>query len=49
MAIDDLVADIDQYDFRTAFGADVSQLDELVEAKTVTIARLMEIAPCRHG
>lgn len=44
-AIDDLVADIDQYDFRTAFGADVSQLEELVEAKTVTIARLMEIAP----
>jgi len=31
--------------FRQAFGATVGELDTLVDAKTVTISRLMEIAP----
>ena len=44
-AINDLVDKINPDAFRSAFGADVSQLGTLVEAKTVTIAKLMEIAP----
>lgn len=44
-AIKDLVANIEPGRFVTAFGAGRDQLDALVEAKTVTIAKLMEIAP----
>ncbi len=44
-AINDLVAQINPAAFAERFGAPVSQLRELVDAKTVTIARLMEIAP----
>lgn len=44
-AITDLVAQVDPARFQEAFGAPVAQLSELVEANTVTIARLMEIAP----
>ncbi|MEM6615882.1 MAG: OFA family MFS transporter [Pseudomonadota bacterium] len=44
-AIDDLMTQIDPARFQDAFGAPVSQLNELVAAKTVTIARLMDIAP----
>ncbi|MEM9205648.1 MAG: OFA family MFS transporter, partial [Pseudomonadota bacterium] len=44
-AIDDLMTQIDPARFQEAFGAPVSQLNELVAAKTVTIARLMDIAP----
>ena len=44
-AIDDLVAQVDLSAFRSAFGAGIDQLPALVEAKTVTIAALMEIAP----
>ena len=44
-AITDLVNKIDPNAFQQAFGAGVSQLQQLVEAKTVTIAKLMEIAP----
>ena len=44
-AIDDLVAIVDPAAFRSAFGADIDQLAALVDAKTVTIAALMEIAP----
>lgn len=44
-AIEDLAAKVDPEAFRTAFGAPVAQLQELVAAKTVTIAKLMEIAP----
>ncbi|MBL3565238.1 OFA family MFS transporter [Rhodovulum sulfidophilum] len=44
-AIEDLAAKIDPEAFHTAFGAPVAQLQELVAAKTVTIAKLMEIAP----
>jgi len=44
-AIDDLVSKIDPQAFLEKFGAPVEQLDQLVAAKTVTIARLMEIVP----
>ncbi|MCG8639457.1 MAG: OFA family MFS transporter [Desulfobacterales bacterium] len=44
-AITDLVAQIDPAFFAERFGAPVSQLRELVDANTVTIANLMEIAP----
>jgi hypothetical protein len=44
-AINDLVAKIDPSDFLEKFGAPTEQLDQLIAAKTVTVARLMEIAP----
>jgi len=44
-AIHDLAARIDPGRFRAAFGAGLDQLDTLVAQKTVTIAKLMEIAP----
>ncbi len=44
-AIQNLVDKIDPSSFQTAFGAGVGQLESLMEAKTVTIAKLMEIAP----
>ena len=44
-AIDDLVAKIDPSSFADKFGAPVEKLSELVAAKTVTISKLMEIAP----
>lgn len=44
-AINDLVDKVDPAAFAERFGAPVSQLKELVDANTVTIARLMEIAP----
>ncbi|MEM6762041.1 MAG: OFA family MFS transporter [Pseudomonadota bacterium] len=44
-AINDLAAQVDPAAFMERFGAPISQLNELVAAKTVTIARLMEIAP----
>lgn len=44
-AISDLAAKIDPTAFSEKFGAPIAQLKELVEAKTVTIAKLMEIAP----
>jgi MFS family permease len=44
-AIEDLVAKIEPTRFEAAFGAGVAELGHLVEAKTVTIARLMELAP----
>lgn len=40
-----LAAKIDPAAFQQKFGAGVEQLDQLVAAKTVTIGRLMEIAP----
>ena len=36
---------VDPDDFLTQFGAPVEQLEILVQQKTVTISRLMEIAP----
>ncbi|MCH9681272.1 MAG: OFA family MFS transporter [Deltaproteobacteria bacterium] len=44
-AIEALVAKIDPAAFQAEFGADPSQLDALVQAKTVTIAKLMALAP----
>jgi hypothetical protein len=44
-AIRHLVPRIDAERFRQAFGAGVEQLDTLVAQQTVTIAKLMEIAP----
>ena len=44
-AIADLVAVIDPARFRQSFGAGLDQLGVLVEQKTVTLAKLMAIAP----
>ncbi|MEM9972241.1 MAG: OFA family MFS transporter, partial [Pseudomonadota bacterium] len=44
-AIADLAAKVDPGAFVEKFGAPITQLNELVAANTVTIARLMEIAP----
>jgi MFS family permease len=44
-AIHNLVGKIDPTTFQEKFGAGVNQLDQLVTAKTVTINKLMEIAP----
>jgi MFS family permease len=44
-AIRDLVGSIDPARFQAAFGAGVEQLDTLVAQQTVTIGKLMEIAP----
>jgi len=44
-AINDLVEKIDPAAFQEKFGASINQLEELVSAKTVTINKLMEIAP----
>ena len=44
-AISDLVSKIDPSAFQTQFGAGVDQLELLVAQNSVTISRLMEIAP----
>ena len=44
-AIVDLAARIEPASFERAFGAGLEQLDALVTQQTVTIAKLMEIAP----
>ena len=44
-AINDLSAKIDPQRFQSSFGAGIDQLEQLVAAKTVTIAKLMEITP----
>jgi MFS family permease len=44
-AIRQLAAVVDPAQFATRFGAPLEQLDQLVAQKTVTIARLMELAP----
>ena len=44
-AIDDLVSKIDPSQFQAKFGAGVEQLQILIDANTVTIAKLMEIVP----
>ncbi|QKV19322.1 OFA family MFS transporter [Oricola thermophila] len=44
-SIRDLASKVDPAAFEQKFGAGLDQLDQLVAAKTVTIARLMEIAP----
>ncbi|NMM45682.1 OFA family MFS transporter [Rhodospirillaceae bacterium KN72] len=44
-SIRDLADKVDPAAFQAKFGASIEQLDTLVAAKTVTVARLMEIAP----
>jgi hypothetical protein len=44
-AIRDLASRVDPERFRQAFGAGLDQLDTLMSQQTVTIAKLMEIAP----
>ncbi len=44
-ATNDLITKISPADFQAKFGAGLDQLDQLVAAKTVTISKLMEIAP----
>ncbi|MEM1140045.1 MAG: MFS transporter, partial [Pseudomonadota bacterium] len=44
-AIVDLASQVDPATFVEKFGAPITQLNELVAANTVTIAKLMEIAP----
>ena len=44
-AVHKLAANIDPEKFKAAFGAGMDQLDQLVTAKSVTIAKLMELAP----
>ena len=44
-ALSDLTARVEPEQFRASFGAGVDQLEHLVAAKTVTISKLMEIAP----
>lgn len=44
-AIHKLAALIDPSTFERVFGSPISQLNALIEAKTVTIARLMELVP----
>lgn len=44
-AISDIAVKVDPALFMAKFGAPISQLTELVTAKTVTVSKLMEIAP----
>lgn len=44
-AISDLASKVDAAAFAEKFGAPIDQLDQLVAARTVTVARLMELAP----
>jgi len=44
-AIDELIPSIDPAKFQNVFGAPVEKLEALVQSKTVTLAKLMEIAP----
>ncbi|ODM45833.1 MFS transporter permease [Ruegeria sp. PBVC088] len=44
-AIEDLAAKVDPAAFAEKFGASITQLEQLAAAKTVTISKLMEIAP----
>src|SRR5262249_57654707 len=48
-ALHDLAARVDPERFRSAFGAGLDQLDALIQGQTVTIAKLMEIAPAGTG
>ena len=44
-AINDLLAKVDPSKFQGQFGADLSQAQSLIEAKTLTISKLMTIMP----
>ena len=45
IALQDLVAKVDPSAFQAKFGSSVDELQALIDAKTVTIASMMEIAP----
>ena len=45
LLLNNLVSKIDPSQFMDKFGAPVENLEELVKAKTVTVSKLMEIAP----
>jgi len=44
-AMADLISKVDAEAFQTHFGAPISQIDELISARTVTINKMMEILP----
>ena len=44
-AIDGLLRHIDASTFQQKFGADISEAQQLIEAKTLTISKLMEVMP----
>ena len=44
-SINDLASRVDPAEFALKFGAPIERLEELIAAKTVTIGKLMEIAP----
>jgi len=44
-AIHDLASKVDPTTFQLSFGAGMDQLNRLIETKTVTIAKLMEVVP----
>ncbi len=44
-AINDLASKLDPLKFQTKSGADIEHLQTLIDVKTVTIAKLMEIVP----
>ena len=44
-SISNLASKVDKEKFAETFGAPLEKLDELVAAKTVTVQKLMEIAP----
>ena len=44
-AIKDLISKVDPTDFQSTFGADPSQYEQLLEARSLTIPRLMDLVP----
>jgi hypothetical protein len=44
-SINDLASKVNEGEFEAKFGAPLAKLDELVAAKTVTVQKLMELAP----
>jgi hypothetical protein len=44
-AVQDIAAQVDPAAFQKRFGAGISELSTLIEKKTVTIGKLMELAP----
>ena len=45
LKLSDLLSKVDPAKFQEAFGADLSQAQTLIEAKTLTITKLMNIMP----
>ena len=44
-AVNDLMSKVDPAAFQAKFGASINNAEQLIAAKTVTITKLMEIAP----